>query len=126
MFKSKRTRQLEEALDYNAKLRAEINKRLLKCINDNTQLEKENMRLKEANERIAKQIAGLKDINHKLAKRIVILDRHGQWLQPMFNHEYISQPPAVLCSECNYWSNNISYFCPHCGAKMDEGDDEDV
>ena len=120
MFKSKRTRQLEEALNYSAQVRAKINEKLFKCINDNTQLEKDNMRLKEANERLIRQTADLKEINHMLAKRIAVLDRHGEWLQPMFNHEYISQPPAVLCSECNHWSNNVSRFCPHCGVKMDE------
>lgn len=120
MFKSKRTRQLEEELNYNAQVRAKINETLFKCINDNTQLEKESMRLKEANEKLIRQIANMKEINNMLAKRIATFDRHGEWLQPMFNHEYISQPPAVLCSECNHWSNNISRFCPHCGAKMDE------
>lgn len=120
MFKSKRISQLEEELNYNAQVRAKINKILFKCINDNTQLEKENMRLKEANERLVRQIANMKEINNMLAKRIATFDRHGEWLQPMFNHEYISQPPAVLCSECNHWSNNVSRFCPHCGAKMDE------
>ena len=125
MFKSKRTRQLEEALNYNEQVRAKINERLFKCINDNTQLEKESIRLKEANERLIRQIANIKEINHMLAKRIVTLDMHGEWLQPMFNHEYISQPPEVLCSECNHWSNHISRFCPHCGAKMDK-EDEDV
>lgn len=99
MFKSKRTRQLEEELNYNTQVRAKINERLFKCINDNTQLEKESMRLKEANERLIRQIENLKEINHMLAKRIVTLDRYGEWLQPIFNNEYISQPPAVLCSE---------------------------
>lgn len=123
MFKSKRTRQLEEALNYNAQVRAKINERLFKCINDNTQLEKESMRLKEANERLIRQIANMKEINNTLAKRIITLDRHGEWLQPMFNHEYISQPPAVLCSECNHWSNYVYLFCPQCGAKMDKCDE---
>ena len=120
MFKSKRTRQLEEALNYNVQIRAKINEKLFKCINDNTQLEKENIHLKEANERLIRQTTELKEINNVLAKRIAVLNRHGEWLQPMFNNEYISQPPAVLCSECNHWSNYISLFCPQCGAKMDE------
>ena len=80
MFKSKRTRQLEEAMNYNVQIRAKINEKLLlfKCINDNTQLEKENIRLKEENERLIKQIANLKEINHMLAKRITTFDRHGE------------------------------------------------
>ena len=42
-------------------------------------------------------------------------ERHGKWLE---HKDYPGL--AYLCSECNLFTTDRSYYCPHCGALMDE------
>lgn len=42
-------------------------------------------------------------------------ERHGRWLE---HKDYPGL--AYLCSECNLFTTDRSFYCPHCGAKMDE------
>ena len=41
--------------------------------------------------------------------------RHGRWLE---HKDYPGL--AYLCSECNLFTTDRSYYCLHCGARMDE------
>ncbi len=37
--------------------------------------------------------------------------KHGKWIR--YNGEYI-------CSECHRCNSTMTFYCPNCGAKMDE------
>lgn len=41
-------------------------------------------------------------------------ERHGKWLE---HKDYPGL--AYLCSECNLFTTNRSFYCPNCGARMD-------
>ena len=43
-------------------------------------------------------------------------ERHGKWLEHKDYPEL-----AYLCSECNWFTTDRSFYCPHCGARMDGG-----
>lgn len=48
---------------------------------------------------------------------------HGKWIHPT---EYGLNLPEHYCSECGTWeySDTESKYCPNCGAKMDEGEND--
>ena len=47
--------------------------------------------------------------------------RHGKWIfEPKDALEMMFTKPK--CSECGYESADGLYYCPNCGAKMDEED----
>lgn len=50
---------------------------------------------------------------------------HGRWLPQKENHEF--KEAWMKCSVCGYpvsrWTGNTN-FCPSCGAKMDEHEEE--
>lgn len=41
--------------------------------------------------------------------------KHGHWIE---HKDYPGL--AYLCSECNYFTTDRSYYCPYCGAKMEK------
>ena len=52
--------------------------------------------------------------------------RHGRWI---YNEGTINTLPNLMCSKCGWWTIDQcvdgSYnYCPECGAKMDEGEDD--
>lgn len=55
----------------------------------------------------------------------VVLVVHGRWLPQKENHEF--KEAWMKCSVCGYpvsrWTGNTN-FCPSCGAKMDEHEEE--
>ena len=63
-------------------------------------------------------------------------DKQGNWVVITLYVQGKAPKPAVRCSECKripMWlgspllptkSGNLLEFCPHCGAKMEEADDE--
>lgn len=54
--------------------------------------------------------------------------RHGRWLtwEEKFPDRKILRKSAlgVFCSKCGNHADNMSDYCPNCGAKMDEGNDD--
>ena len=55
----------------------------------------------------------------------VVLVVHGRWLPQKENHEF--KEAWMKCSVCGYpvsrWTGSTN-FCPSCGAKMDEHEEE--
>lgn len=44
--------------------------------------------------------------------------KHGHW------KEHKDYPGlAYLCSGCGYFTTDRSYYCPHCGAKMEDANE---
>lgn len=41
-------------------------------------------------------------------------ERHGKWLE---HKDYPGL--AYLCSECNWFTTDRSFYCPNCGTRMD-------
>ena len=57
----------------------------------------------------------LQSIINKMPTIDITPMKYGQWI------EHKDYPRlAYLCSECNYFTTNRSYYCPYCGAKMDK------
>lgn len=52
--------------------------------------------------------------------------RHGHWIDEGYYADY-TNVQAWHCSECNChvvgYSNDLFDYCPGCGAKMDEGEE---
>ena len=53
--------------------------------------------------------------------------RHGRWLYNSYPTVWYghSEPPEWVCSECEERAYNTYDYCPHCGAKMDGGEDDE-
>ena len=76
-----------------------------------------------------KELEMMKFYNSVLDTVLMIIDafqtvdaepaRHGRW------KKVSEKSPKYVCTECNHLYNNKGYtYCPHCGAKMDLGDEE--
>lgn len=55
--------------------------------------------------------------------------RHGRWVDRIVDENEVIQPwmKRYYCSECLEGGNQSWFkFCPHCGAKMDGGDSDEV
>ena len=51
--------------------------------------------------------------------------RHGWWETKVYTTEsdgWITEYREEVCSECGEGQIGISNYCPNCGAKMDEGE----
>ena len=51
--------------------------------------------------------------------------RHGRWETKVYTTEsdgWITEYREEVCSECGEGQIGISNYCPNCGAKMDEGE----
>ena len=51
--------------------------------------------------------------------------RHGRWETKVYTIEsdgWITEYREEVCSECGEGQIGISNYCPNCGAKMDEGE----
>ena len=51
--------------------------------------------------------------------------RHGRWKTKVYTTEsdgWITEYREEVCSECGEGQIGISNYCPNCGAKMDEGE----
>ena len=53
--------------------------------------------------------------------------RHGRWLYNSYPTVWYGhgEPPEWVCSECEERAYNTYDYCPHCGAKMDGGNDDE-
>lgn len=50
---------------------------------------------------------------------------HGRWIKDDFLSDDVNN--AEKCSQCGEligWFGNLPNYCPHCGAKMDGGDND--
>ena len=54
----------------------------------------------------------------------VVEVKRGEWNHP---YHYGVALPEHQCSECGYWeyADSKSNYCPNCGARMDEREEED-
>ena len=57
--------------------------------------------------------------------------RHGRWETKVYTtgdglDDWGIIHREEVCSECGKWQIGISNFCPNCGAKMDEGEQNDT
>lgn len=68
---------------------------------------------------------GAMQVLDELEPADVVLVVHGRWLPQKENHEF--KEAWMKCSVCGYpvsrWTGNTN-FCPSCGAKMDEHEEE--
>lgn len=45
----------------------------------------------------------------------------GKWKKAYLPHEYMGcRPTAYYCSECNQITTFRTFYCPNCGARMEE------
>lgn len=58
-------------------------------------------------------------IKDTIAIQPTVEPKHGHWIEKRDIHGFYSQ-----CSECGLPFEYAVTFCPHCGAKMDEVEDE--
>lgn len=74
-------------------------------------------------------------ITDYLLENEVVEVRHGKWKEDAFLKPdgLVKRYPSVKCSECEIVFcdiiNNHNYmyrYCPHCGAKMDKGEEENA
>ena len=75
------------------------------------------------------------DLADYLLENGVVEVRHGKWKEDAFLKPdgLVKRYPSVKCSECEIVFcdiiNNHNYmyrYCPHCGAKMDKGEEENA
>ncbi|MDO5399309.1 MAG: hypothetical protein Q4G33_15450 [bacterium] len=71
-----------------------------------------------------KRYGGFAEHISEITEQVPIADvaevKHGKWIPDDYMY--------YRCSECGYEHDTPEYitpFCPHCGAKMDLGDDEE-
>ena len=51
--------------------------------------------------------------------------RKGKWMTSYLDHEMMGVRPKLLyCSECCHCIAYPTNYCPNCGAKMEEGEQE--
>lgn len=49
--------------------------------------------------------------------------KHGRWINPSNNPEYVNKDFFSDCSLCGITVSKESHYCPNCGAKMDGGNE---
>lgn len=50
--------------------------------------------------------------------------RHAHWIDLKEDHVSCDSAFYFTCSECKHSFSDDTPYCPHCGAKMDEAEDE--
>lgn len=55
-----------------------------------------------------------KEVLQEAIEKLPSAERHGKWLE---HKDYPGL--AYLCSKCNWFTTDRSFYCPHCGARMD-------
>lgn len=65
------------------------------------------------------------DTRQKLIEAIPSADRpQGEWIDSQGRPMRLYESYSANCSACGEWSEYLTEYCPHCGARMKGADDD--